>query len=124
MIAGLGIDLIEVDRISEKIGKESGFREMVFSDAEIRYCEARPNKFEHYAARFAAKEAFLKAMGSGWNNGTEFREIEITNDDLGKPTITLNGLTAKTFEQRGFKRVAVTLTHIKLAASAVVIIEN
>ena len=62
----LGTDLVEVERIAAKIGKEQGFRELVFSPGEIQYCESRTYKFEHYAARFAAKEAFFKALGTGW----------------------------------------------------------
>ena len=85
MIAGVGTDMIEVERIAVKIAKESGFRELVFSEKEISYCETKAHKFEHYAARFAAKEAFFKALGTGWLNGTAFNEIEITNDAAGKP---------------------------------------
>ena len=67
MIAGIGIDMIEVDRVAGKIGKDEGFRELVFSETEIEYCEPKANKYQHYAARFAAKEAFLKAIGpSTW----------------------------------------------------------
>ncbi|MBK7098524.1 MAG: 4'-phosphopantetheinyl transferase superfamily protein [Sphingobacteriales bacterium] len=64
MITGVGIDIIEVERVASKIGKEQGFREMVFSKEEIDYCESKTHKFEHYAARFAAKEAFFKALGT------------------------------------------------------------
>ena len=69
MITGVGIDLIEVERVAVKIRKEIGFRELVFSKKEIAYCEKKTNKFEHYAARFAAKEAFFKAIGTGWGTG-------------------------------------------------------
>lgn len=62
MITGIGTDLIEVERVAGKINKEEGFRELVFSPAEIAYCETKTNKFQHYAARFAAKEAFLKLL--------------------------------------------------------------
>lgn len=123
MIAGLGIDMIEVERVAEKIGKESGFRELVFSKKEIEYCESKANKFEHYAARFAAKEAFLKAIGTGWANGTAFNEIEIFNDENGKPGIMLHGETAITLANLGNKKISVSLSHLKTIASAVVIIE-
>jgi holo-[acyl-carrier protein] synthase len=124
MIAGLGMDMIEVERVAAKIGKESGFRELVFSKREIDYCEARVNRFEHYAARFAAKEAFFKALGTGWLNGTAFNEIEITNDDKGKPTVVLLGETAITIAAMNFKNISVSLTHLKTIASAVVILEQ
>ena len=79
MIFGIGTDLIEVERVAHKMEKKEGFKELVFSPGEIIYCETRANKYEHYAARFAAKEAFLKAIGTGWRNGTAFNEIEIYN---------------------------------------------
>ena len=123
MIAGLGIDMIEVERVAEKIGKESGFRELVFSKKEIEYCDAKANKFEHYAARFAAKEAFLKAIGTGWASGTAFNEIEVFNDANGKPEIMLHGQTAITLAAMGNKKISVSLSHLKTIASAVVIIE-
>jgi len=124
MLAGLGTDLTEVERIAEKINKISGFREMVFSKTEIAYCESKTNKFEHYAARFAAKEAFFKALGTGWLEGTHFNEVEITNDESGKPALVLLGETKKTLSAWGISKILVSLSHLKTIASAVVIIEK
>jgi holo-[acyl-carrier protein] synthase len=124
MITGIGTDMIEVERIAVKISKESGFRELVFSPKEIEYCEKKTNKFEHYAARFAAKEAFLKAAGTGWINETAFNEIEILNDESGKPEMVLLGETARWMAQRGSSRILVSMSHLKTMASAVVIIET
>ena len=124
MLAGLGTDLTEVERIAEKINKRSGFREMVFSKTEIAYCESKTNKFEHYAARFAAKEAFFKALGTGWLKGTQFNEVEITNDESGKPALVLLGKTKKTLSAWGISKILVSLSHLKTIASAVVIIEK
>ena len=124
MIAGLGTDMIEVERVAVKIAKESGFRELVFSKKEIDYCEAKANKFEHYAARFAAKEAFFKAIGTGWLDGTAFNEVEIMNDEKGKPVLALLGETALAIAAMNFKNILVSLTHLKTIASAVVIIER
>ena len=124
MVEGLGLDIIEVERIAEKINKESGFREMVFSKTEIAYCESKPNKFEHYAARFAAKEAFFKALGTGWLKGTHFNEIEITNSESGKPSLVLLDETKKTLSPLGISKILVSLSHLKSIASAVVIIEK
>src|SRR6187549_2855843 len=123
MIAGLGTDIIEVTRVSEKIGKESGFRELVFSPDEIAYCEPKANKYEHYAARFAAKEAFFKALGTGWLNGTAFNEVEIAHDEKGKPFIRLLGETAATIAALGYGAISVSLAHLKTIACATVIIE-
>ena len=124
MIAGLGTDMIEVERVAVKIAKESGFRELVFSKKEIDYCEAKANKFEHYAARFAAKEAFFKAIGTGWLDGTAFNEVEITNDEKGKPVLALLGETALAIATMNFNNILVSLTHLKTIASSVVIIER
>ena len=124
MIAGLGIDIIEVRRIAEKIEKGNGFRELVFSAREIAYCESKTHKYEHYAARFAAKEAFFKALGTGWLNGTAFNEVEIINNEQGKPEIALLGVTNDTINTLGNFSITVALTHIKSTASAVVILET
>jgi holo-[acyl-carrier protein] synthase len=124
MIAGLGIDIVEVERIAEKIEKNNGFRELVFSANEIAYCESKTHKHEHYAARFAAKEAFFKALGTGWLNGTAFNEVEIINNEQGKPEIALLGLTNSTVNALGNFNIMVSLTHIELTATAVVIIEE
>jgi holo-[acyl-carrier protein] synthase len=123
MIFGIGTDLIEVERVAEKMEKKQGFKELVFSADEIIYCEARTFKYEHYAARFAAKEAFLKAIGTGWRNGTAFNEIEIYNDEEGKPEIRFHGLTAKTIADLKLGKIFVSLSHLKTMACAMVIIE-
>jgi holo-[acyl-carrier protein] synthase len=124
MIFGIGTDLIEVERVAGKLEKRPGFKELVFSAAEIIYCEARTNKYEHYAARFAAKEAFLKAIGTGWRNGTAFNEIEIYNDEEGKPEIRFSGVTATTIAGLKLGKIFVSLSHLKTMACAMVIIEG
>ena len=121
MITGIGIDIVEPDRIAKAIEKEKGFRELVFSKNEITYCESKPNKYQHYAARFAAKEAFFKALGTGWKNGTAFKEVEVVNDEKGKPELLLLGETATTI---GFMKIQVSLSHIKSMATAVVVVEQ
>jgi holo-[acyl-carrier protein] synthase len=124
MIAGLGMDIIEVERVAAKIGKEAGFRELVFSQKEIEYCEAKAHKFVHYAARWAAKEAFFKALGTGWTTGTAFNEVEITHNEQGKPELSLSGQTKGSMASWGAIRISVSLSHLKTIASAVVIIEK
>ena len=123
MIFGIGTDLIEVERVAEKMEKKQGFKELVFSAAEIIYCEAMTFKYEHYAARFAAKEAFLKAIGTGWRNGTAFNEIEIYNDGEGKPEIRFHGITAKTIADLKLGKIFVSLSHLKTMVCAMVVIE-
>jgi holo-[acyl-carrier protein] synthase len=124
MIAGIGIDMIEVERVASKIKKEKGFREFVFSENEIDYCESKPKKYEHYAACFAGKEAFLKAMGTGWSNGVAFVEIEIIHEPGGKPTIELKGKTAELASTNGPFSMTISLTHLNNIAAAVVILEK
>ena len=124
MIAGLGTDMIEVDRVAHKIGRDAGFRELVFSIREIDYCESKTNKYEHYAARFAAKEAFFKALGTGWLNGTAFNEVEIAHDEKGKPLVNLLGETAVTIAALKYGTISVSLAHLKTIACATVIIER
>ena len=124
MITGIGTDLIEVDRVAAKINKNEGFRELVFTPGEIAYCETRANKFQHYAARFAAKEAFLKAIGTGWVSGTAFNEIEIVNDEQGRPLIRLLGSTLQSMEGKPIGKIWVSLSHLANISSAVVVIEN
>ena len=124
MIFGIGTDIIEVERIAEKVGSKAGFRELVFSENEIAYCEAKANKYEHYAARFAAKESFFKALGTGWANGTAFNEIEIRNNETGKPGIFFLGKTAETITAMQLGNISVSLSHVKTMAVATVIIET
>jgi holo-[acyl-carrier protein] synthase len=124
MILGTGIDIIEVDRIAERVGRDTGFREMVFSTGEIEYCETKASRFEHYAARFAAKEAFLKAVGRGWDRGLLLHEIEVVNEANGNPQLHLSGLTLQTLAPLGIRLIHVSLSHLKSIATAVVILES
>ena len=124
MVIGLGIDIIEVERIESRISNNNGFVELVFSDDEIAYCESQKNKFEHYAARFAAKEAFFKALSTGWVTGTLFNEIEVVHTETGKPQFKFYGNTLTTINAMQTSNISLSLTHIKTVASAVVIIEK
>ncbi|HQO10696.1 MAG TPA: holo-ACP synthase [Clostridiales bacterium] len=124
MIYGIGADLIEVTRVKNSIEKIGGFKEKIFSPDEIVYCESKKNRFESYAGRFAAKEAYFKALGTGWRNGLAFNEIEIVNDSLGKPSVRLTGKAAVHAKDIGFVNTLVTITHIKETAAAFVIIEK
>ncbi len=124
MIIGTGIDIIEVERVAEKLRKENGFREKLFSADEISFCESKANKNENYAARFAAKEAFLKATGLGLTAGFDLCEIEIASDDLGKPLMKLYGDFQRQAHERGWNKIHVSLSHVQAMACAVVIIEK
>jgi holo-[acyl-carrier protein] synthase len=124
MIVGTGIDIIEVNRVAEYVDKDNGFKEKVFSAAEITYCDAGASKAEHYAARFAAKEAFLKATGLGLAAGSDLFEIEVQVDSLGKPSIVLYGEFLNLAQERGWNKIHVSLSHVRAMACAVVIIEQ
>jgi len=124
MIIGTGIDIIEVERIAVRVGRDNGFKELVFSKDEISYCDAKANPFEHYAARFAAKEAFLKALGRGWDSGLHWNEIEIANESNGKPVLRIKGMTEKMLEATGIRVIHVSLSHLKSMATAIVILES
>jgi len=124
MIVGTGIDIIEVSRVGEKIEKDNGFKSKVFSQNEIQFCDAKKDKFQNYAARFAAKEAFLKATGLGPTAGYDLNQIEITNDVLGKPEIILAGNFKKLALENDWKKIHLSLSHVQAMACAVVIIEK
>ena len=124
MIIGVGIDMIEVDRVIEKIDKKNGFREKIFSEAEIVFCESKKNKTESYAARFAVKEAFLKATGLGLTLGFTLSEIEVVNDDLGKPSINLMGDIKRKSAENNWNKIHLSISHLKNVACAIVIIEQ
>ncbi len=123
MIIGIGTDIIQTARI-EKAMENDSFRTKVFSEKEIGYCEKKANKFESYAARFAAKEAFFKAIGTGWRGGTAFNEVEVVNDELGKPSLQLLGQTAGSVASKNIKNIHVSLSHVKEMAMATVILEG
>ena len=124
MILGVGIDIIEVDRVAEKVAKDNGFREKVFSAEEIRFCTSGNRAAEAFAVRFAAKEAFLKATGRGLTAGHELCDIEVVSDSLGKPDIRLHNSFAQMAEHSGWRKIHLSLSHIKAAACAVVILES
>jgi len=124
MIYGIGVDIIEVARIAERMETEKGLKETLFTEREIAYCETKRFRGQHYAARFAAKEAFLKALGSGWRDGIAFREIEVVNDALGRPTCLVHGRAEQAARQQGIRNIQMSLSHIKEFAGAVVTLET
>jgi len=124
MIAGIGIDLIDVERVEERIASGNGFRDYVFSPHEIEYCEAMAHKYQHYAARFSAKEAFLKAMGTGWVGDILFNEIEVRQEGAQKPEIILHGETLLVYNRLKLGKISLSLSHLKHVATAIVIIEQ
>ena len=124
MIKGVGIDIIEVQRVLEKINKGNGFKEKIFSVEEIAYCDAHATNGESYAARFAAKEAFLKATGQGLLLGHDLAEIVIMNDPAGRPFIELRGSFREEAIRNDWNKIHLSFSHVHAVACAVVIIEQ
>ncbi len=124
MIYGIGTDIIEVDRIRKVMERDIGFREKIFTPGEIEYCETKKFKYQNYAARFSAKEAFLKAIGTGWRFGIRFADIDVYHDEYGKPLIRLYGKAEELALREKFTGIHVSLTHLKDLANAVVVVER
>src|SRR6185436_20922734 len=119
MIVATGIDIIEISRIEEVFERRgSRFRDRVFTDAEIAYCEPRGSKFASYAARFAAKEAMMKALGTGWSNGVAWRDVEVLRGEKGAPSITLRGRALERFSLLGARKAHISMTHSRDLAMA------
>lgn len=124
MIVGTGIDITEVPRIRQSIRRFGDrFLRRIFTEGEIRYCESKANREERYAARFAAKEASMKAIGTGWSRGVRWRDIEVTRQPGGRPTITFHHKAADFAAKLGTRNIALSLTHTSELAMAQVILE-
>jgi holo-[acyl-carrier protein] synthase len=125
VIVGIGTDLAEVNRIRDAIERHGRrFIERVYTAGEIAYVERKANRYERYAARFAAKEAAMKAIGTGWRHGVRWRDFEVANLPSGKPTLTFHGVAAQFATRLGVKTVSLSLTHTALQAMAVLILES
>ena len=125
MIVGLGVDMEEIARLGEAIQRHGrAFLERVFTPAEIAYCERFRDSMGRYAARFAAKEATMKALGTGWGKGVRWRDIEVTRQVGGRPTIVLHGAAREHAERMGARHVSLSITHTGNFALAEVILES
>jgi holo-[acyl-carrier protein] synthase len=125
MILGTGVDLAEVARIRasvERFGQR--FLSRIYTTAEIAYVERKANRFERYAARFAAKEAGMKAIGTGWRCGVRWQDFEVGNLPSGKPTLRLHGEAARIAKKLGVKSISLSLTHTAELGLAHVILEG
>lgn len=118
-----GTDIIEISRIKESVKAHGeAFLSRIFTADEIGYCESKKNvKYQHYAARFTAKEAVAKAFGTGFNGKFDWKEIEVKNDDFGKPEVILSGKALEFFNASGSKSISISMAHCKEYATSVVI---
>jgi holo-[acyl-carrier protein] synthase len=124
MIVGMGIDVAEVKRIQAVMeSQKERFLRRVYTQEEIAYCEQFKNKFERYAGRFAAKEAAMKALGTGWSRGVRWVDVEVVRKRGGRPTISLKGEAKKIADALGVKNIALSITHTAEQAIAQVIFE-
>ena len=125
MILGTGVDLAEVPRIRAAIERHGGrFIERIYTPPEIAYVERKANRFERYAARFAAKEAGMKAIGTGWKRGVSWRDFEVVNLPSGRPTLRLHGVASEIAQQLGVRQIWLSLTHTAELGMALVILEG
>ena len=125
MVVGTGVDLAEVDRIRAAIERHGErFIHRIYTPREISYVERKANRFERYAARFAAKEAAMKAIGTGWRGGVRWQDFEVTNLPSGRPTLTLHGVAAQVAARLGVRNVSLSLTHTSGLGMAFVVLEN
>lgn len=124
-ILGIGVDLVDIHRIAE-LRQRHGERmqRVIFRPEEAEYCLARVNPDECLAARFAAKEAVMKALGTGWAEGVAFTGIEVVREEGGKPEIRLHGSTAEKAKALGVGKIHLSLSHARTAAIAQVVIEK
>jgi holo-[acyl-carrier protein] synthase len=125
VIVGSGVDLCEVARIRNAVERHGRrFLERVFTDQEIVYSEQKANLYERYAARFAAKEAGMKALGTGWHGGVKWRDFEVANLPSGRPTLQFHGKAAEYARKLGVQNVSLSITHTSVQAMALVILEK
>jgi holo-[acyl-carrier protein] synthase len=125
VIIGTGIDITEISRFERFVTENNvALLERLFTERERDYCSARRLAAQHYALRFAAKEAFLKALGTGLRNGINWLDMEVTHDALGKPGLELSGLAADHFAAAGGCRCHLSLSHDAGCAVAMVVLES
>ena len=125
MILGLGTDIVEIARIERSIERHGErFMKRIYTDTEIAYCTRFKRAAQHFAGRWAAKEAAGKALGTGIFGSVRFRDIEVTNDDKGKPLLAFSGSAAELASAMGAARLHVSIAHSDSHATAVVLLEG
>lgn len=127
MVYGSGVDIIEVERVRRAVKKWGDtFLKKIFTDNEIDYSQKRRFAYQHLAARFATKEAVLKAFGGGWSRSLPWKDVEIINDKNGKPNIKLHGEAKRIYDKKSIEKVVVSMSHTKnyAIASAILVRKN
>jgi len=108
---GIGIDIVEVERIQKLAEEHEAFLTRVYTKPEIRYCSKKKNRYQHFSARFAAKESVLKALGVGWARDVKWTDIEVVNDALGRPSINTYGEVKRLVDEKNIKEILISLSH-------------
>ena len=124
MIEGVGIDSVEVSRMETLISKGNLFRDRAFTPLETDYCLSQGHSAQSFAARFAAKEAFVKALGTGFSGDLDFLQIEVSNKATGQPQLSVSGAADTILKDRKIKTIHLSLTHTNTIATAIVILEK
>jgi holo-[acyl-carrier protein] synthase len=124
MIVGIGVDLVKIDRIDKAGKNHGGFLERLFTDREREYCSRQKFPAQHYAARFAAKEAVLKAIGTGWSAGIKWTDMEVLHGEGGGPIVNLTGRVKDLIDLKGVKQVFLSYSHDGGYAVAHVVLEG
>ena len=123
MIVGVGVDLVSTERVERAIGTDGVLRDIAFTANEWAACAARADRADALAARFAAKEAFFKALGTGWGDGYTLKQVEVATGEHGRPELRLSGRAAARAADLGVRAIHVSLSHDGGSAAAVVVLE-
>lgn len=118
MAAGIGVDMLEIARMERVMKKRPSFLTRVFTDEERAYCDSFARPAEHYAARFAAREAVLKALGTGFSQGIGVKDVSVRNDESGRPFAVLTGRAKEIAAEKGVQEIALSLSHTQEVAVA------
>ncbi len=124
MIIGIGVDIVEIHRLRNALQGTQRMQQRVFTAEEIQFCTSRRHQYQHFGGRFAAKEAALKALGTGWSRGIRWKDVEITDDERGKPLLTFHGRAKEIFGQLGAQTAWISITHSPDHAVAMVVLEH
>src|SRR2546422_1000977 len=124
VILGIGVDVVAIERISRSLAEGGKFEEQVFTEEECAACASRADRARVLAARFAAKEAGLKALGTGWAQGLSFQQVEVVDGEGGRSELRLNGAAAERARALGVGHMHVSLSHDLAVAAAVVVLET
>lgn len=125
MIFGIGIDIIEIERIQKSIERfEKIFLNKIYTKTELDYCMSKKNKYQHFAARFAAKEAIAKALATGWSKGFRWKDIEIYNEKSGMPNVRLSGKLNKFLGEDKLLKITMSHSEHYVTCFAIIYVNN